>query len=164
MVESESEYLSINKLQVELKKNCKLGKKKDKIYLIPDEIVTPYVLKNACWDYEIIKFIKRNIKNNNNIFMDIGANVGLITKQLITSNIKKFLCFEPDKNTFECLEKNLTKKNNVSAYNFGLGLKRKNLKLYKNQMNSGDNSFIRKNRIYEICKINNINFFLKKKL
>jgi FkbM family methyltransferase len=164
LLESHLENLSIKKLAIELEKNCLLGKKKDKIYLIPDEIVTPYVLKNACWDYEIIQFIKRKIKNNNNIFMDIGANVGLITKQLLTSNIKikKFLCFEPDKNAFECLEKNLAKKNNVSSYNFGLGLKRKNLKLYKNQMNSGDNSFIRKNKIYEICKINNINFFLKK--
>ena len=28
LVESESKYLSINKLEVELKKNCKLGKKK----------------------------------------------------------------------------------------------------------------------------------------
>ena len=28
LVESESEYLSINKLEVGLKKNCKLGKKK----------------------------------------------------------------------------------------------------------------------------------------
>ena len=44
LVESESEYLSINKLEVELKKNCKLGKKKNKIYLIPDEIITPFVL------------------------------------------------------------------------------------------------------------------------
>ena len=96
--------------------------------------------------------------------MDIGANVGLITKQLLTSNIKikKYLCFEPDKNTFECLEKNLSKNNIISTYNFGLGLKTKSLKLYKNQMNSGDSSFVKKSRIYEICKMNNINSFLKK--
>jgi len=164
LLESNLKNLSIKKLVIELEKNCLLGKKKDKIYLIPDEIITPYVLKNACWDYEIIQFIIRNIKNNNNIFLDIGANVGLITKQLLVTNIKikKILCFEPDKNTFECLKKNLANSNIVNTYNFGLGLKTKSLKLYKNQMNSGDSSFVKKSKIYEICKINNINSFLKK--
>ncbi len=164
LLHSKMKNLSIKKLVIELQKNCLLGKKKDKIYLIPDEIVTPYVLKNTCWDYEIIQFIKKNIKNKNNIFMDIGANVGLITKQLFTSNIdiKKILCFEPDKNTFECLEKNLSNNKIVTNYNFGLGLKTMSLKLYKNKMNSGDSSFVKKTKIYEICKIKNINFFLKK--
>ena len=164
LLQSKLKNLSIKKLVIELQKNCLLGKKKDKIYLIPDEIVTPYVLKNTCWDYEIIQFIKKNIKNKNNIFMDIGANVGLITKQLLTSNIdiKKILCFEPDKNTFECLEKNLSNNKIVNNYNFGLGLKTMSLKLYKNKMNSGDSSFIKKTKIYEICKIKNINLFLKK--
>lgn len=164
LLQSKLKNLSIKKLVIELQKNCLLGKKKDKIYLIPDEIVTPYVLKNTCWDYELIHFIKKNIKNKNNIFMDIGANVGLISKQLLTSNIdiKKILCFEPDKNTFECLEKNLSNNKIVNNYNFGLGLKTMNLKLYKNQMNSGDSSFIKKTKIYEICKIKNINLFLKK--
>ena len=164
LLESKLKNISIKKLVIELEKNCLLGKKRDKIYLIPDEIITPYVLKNACWDYEIIQFIRRNIKNNNNIFLDIGANVGLITKQLLMTNIKikKILCFEPDKNTFECLKKNLANSNIVNTYNFGLGLKTKSLKLYKNQMNSGDSSFVKKSRIYEICKINNINSFLKK--
>lgn len=164
LLESKLKNISIKKLVIELEKNCLLGKKRDKIYLIPDEIITPYVLKNAYWDYEIIQFIRRNIKNNNNIFLDIGANVGLITKQLLMTNIKikKILCFEPDKNTFECLKKNLANSNIVNTYNFGLGLKTKSLKLYKNQMNSGDSSFVKKSRIYEICKINNINSFLKK--
>ena len=164
LLESKLKNLSIRKLVIELEKNCLLGKKKEKIYLIPDEIITPYVLKNACWDYEIIQFIKKYIRNNNNIFIDIGANVGLITKQLLASNIKikKYLCFEPDKNTFECLKENLSNNNIISTYNYGLGLKTKSLKLYKNKMNSGDSSFVKKSRIYEICKMNNINSFLKK--
>jgi FkbM family methyltransferase len=164
LLESKLKNLSIRKLVIELEKNCLLGKKKEKIYLIPDEIITPYVLKNACWDYEIIQFIKKYIRNNNNIFIDIGANVGLITKQLLVSNIKikKYLCFEPDKNTFECLKENLSNNNIISTYNYGLGLKTKSLKLYKNKMNSGDSSFVKKSRIYEICKMNNINSFLKK--
>ena len=154
LVESESEHLSINKLEVELKRNCKLGKNTDKIYLIPDEIVTPFVLKNKNWDYEIIKFIKKYKMKTNNVFLDVGSNIGLVSKQLIESNIKikKFLCFEPNKNSFECLKLNLSSKKEVNLYNFGLGLKNQNLKLYKNKMNSGDSSFLKKKEILRYVK------------
>jgi len=164
LVESNSKYLSINKLEIELKKNCKLGKNKEKIYLIPDEIMTPFVLKNNHWDYEIIKFIKKYKIKKNNVFLDIGSNIGLVSKQLIEANIKinKFLCFEPNKNSFECLKLNLSLNKKVNLYNFGLGLKNQNLKLYKNKMNSGDSSFIKKKVNFEICIIKNINSFFKK--
>ncbi len=163
LVESKSKNSSINKLEIELKNSCKLGKKKDKIYLIPDEIMTPFILKNGYWDYEIIKFIKKYSKKNS-IFFDIGANIGLITKQLIVSNIKfeKIFCFEPEKNSYECLKKNLSNNKIVNTYNFGLGAKNQKLKLYKNDMNSGDSSFVKKKKNYQICKINNINLFIKK--
>ena len=163
LIESKHENFSINKIEIELIKNCKLGKAKDKISLIPDEIVTPYVLKNKCWDYEIIKFIKKFKKKNDNIFLDIGSNVGLISKQILSSNlkIKKILCFEPNQNSFECLKQNLSNNKIVNAYNFGLGLKTSNLKLYKNINNSGDSSFIKKKGSFEICKIKNINSFFK---
>ena len=163
LVESDSEYLSINKLELELKKNCKLGKKKDKIYLIPDEIITPFVLKNKHWDYEIIKFIKKHKNKTNNVFLDVGSNIGLVSKQLIESDIKikKILCFEPNKNSFECLKLNLSLNKKVNLYNFGLGLKNQSLKLYKNKMNSGDSSFIKKKGNFDICKIKNINSFFK---
>ena len=163
LVESEFEHLSINKLEVGLKKNCKLGKNTDKIYLIPDEIVTPFVLKNKYWDYEIINFIKKYKIKTNNVFLDLGSNIGLVSKQLIESNIKikKFLCFEPNENSFECLKLNLSSNKKVNLYNFGLGLKNQNLKLYKNKMNSGDSSFIKKKGNFEICKIKNINSFFE---
>lgn len=163
LIESESEYLSINKIEVGLKKKCKLGKNTDKIYLIPDEIVTPFVLKNKNWDYEIIKFIKKYKTKPNNVFLDVGSNVGLVSKQLIESNIKieKILCFEPNKNSFECLKLNLSSNKKINLYNFGLGLKNQKLKLYKNKMNSGDSSFIKTKGNFEICKIKNINSFFK---
>ena len=161
--ESKPKNSCITKLEIELKKKCKLGNKNDKIYLIPDEIVTPYVLKKGCWDYEIINFINKHIKSKNNIFFDIGANVGLITKQLSAKNtkIKKFFCFEPNINSYECLTKNLSTNKLVNIYNFGLGLKNQKLKLYKNKMNSGDSSFVKKKGSYEICRINNINNFFR---
>ena len=163
LVESNSKYLSINKLEIELKKNCKLGKNKEKIYLIPDEIMTPFVLKNNHWDYEIINFIKKCKIKKNNVFLDIGSNIGLVSKQLIESNVKinKFLCFEPNKNSFECLKLNLSLNKEVNLYNFGLGLNNQNLKLYKNEMNSGDSSFVKKKGNFEICKIKNINSFFE---
>ena len=163
LVESSHQNFSINKIEIKLLKNCKLGKAKEKIYLIPDEIVSPYVLKNLCWNYNIIKFIKKFKKKNDNIFLDIGSNIGLISKQILSSNIKikKILCFEPNQNSFECLKLNLSNNQNVNLYNFGLGLKNNYLKLYKNINNSGDNSFINKKGSFEKCKIKNINSFFK---
>ena len=93
----------------------------------------------------------------------MGSNIGLVSKQLIESNVKinKFLCFEPNKNSFECLKLNLSLNKEVNLYNFGLGLNNQNLKLYKNKMNSGDSSFIKKKGNFEICKIKNINSFFE---
>ena len=104
---------------------------------------------------------------NNITLEDRNVVANYIKKNnVFTSNIdiKKILCFEPDKNTFECLEKNLSNNKIVTNYNFGLGLKTMSLKLYKNKMNSGDSSFVKKTKIYEICKIKKNKLFFKKKL
>ena len=46
------------------------------------------MLKNKHWDYEIIKFIKKHKNKTNNVFLDVGSNIGLVSKQLIESDIK----------------------------------------------------------------------------
>jgi len=161
---SSSKIATINNLELKLSKNCKIGKKNELIYLSPDEIITPYILKNGYWDYEKIKFIKKYSPKQNKIFFDIGANIGLITKQLINLNInfKKFFCFEPDTNSFECLKKNICKSKIVNVYNYGLSNKQMSLKLYKNKFNSGDSSFVKKSSHYEISKTKPINHFFNK--
>ena len=162
--ESSSKIGVINNFEITFKKNTYLGKKKDQIFLLPDEIISPYVLKYGYWDYEIIKFIKKYAPKNNLVFLDIGANIGLISKQLLCSKIKfeEINCFEPDITSFKCLKKNLNKFSNVNLYNFGLGKKNKKSKLFINPYNSGDSSFIKKGEYFSISKIVNINSFFSK--
>jgi len=106
-----------------------------------DEIITPRIFKNEQWDYFIIKFIKKNIKYKNNYFFDIGANVGLISRQLqkLDLKIKNYFCFEPEKNNFNILSKNLINKKTY-LYNFGLASKNKKTKIFDNKLNKSDKS------------------------
>lgn len=138
----------IDSLNLTLNNNTPLGKKNDKLILPLDEIITPRIFKNEKWDYFIIKFIKKNIKYKNNFFFDIGANVGLISKQLqnLNLNIKNYFCFEPEKNNFKILSKNLINKKTY-LYNFGLASKNKKTKIFVNKLNKSDNSIYLNNYV-----------------
>ena len=131
----------IDSLNLTLNSNTPLGKKNEKLILPLDEIITPRIFKNEQWDYFIIEFIKKNIKYKNNYFFDIGANVGLISRQLqkLDLNIKNYFCFEPEKNNFNILSKNLINKKTY-LYNFGLASKNKKTKIFVNKLNKSDNS------------------------
>lgn len=132
---------TINSLNLTLNNNTPLGKKNEKLILPLDEIITPRIFKNEQWDYFIIKFIKKNIKYKNNYFFDIGANVGLISRQLqkLDLKIKNYFCFEPEKNNFNILSKNLINKKTY-LYNFGLASKNKKTKIFDNKLNKSDKS------------------------
>ena len=131
----------IDSLNLTLNNNTPLGGKNEKLILPLDEIVTPRIFKNEQWDYFIIKFIKKNIKYKNNYFFDIGANVGLISRQLqkLDLKIKNYFCFEPEKNNFNILSKNLINKKTY-LYNFGLASKNKKTKIFDNKLNKSDKS------------------------
>ena len=138
----------IDSLNLTLNNNTPLGEKNEKLILPLDEIITPRIFKNEKWDYFIIKFIKKNIKYKNNYFFDIGANVGLISKQLqnLNLNIKNYFCFEPEKNNFKILSKNLINKKTY-LYNFGLASKNKKTKIFVNKLNKSDNSIYLNNYV-----------------
>jgi FkbM family methyltransferase len=138
----------IDSLNLSLNNNTPLGEKNEKLILPLDEIITPRIFKNEQWDYFIIKFIKRNIKYKNNFFFDIGANVGLISRQLqkLDLNIKNYFCFEPEKNNFNILSKNLINKKTY-LYNFGLASKNKKTKIFVNKLNKSDNSIYLNNYV-----------------
>jgi len=131
----------IDSLNLTLNNNTLLGEKNERLVLPLDEIITPRIFKNEQWDYFIIKFIKKNIKYKNNYFFDIGANVGLISRQLqkLDLKIKNYFCFEPEKNNFNILSKNLINKKTY-LYNFGLASKNKKTKIFDNKLNKSDKS------------------------
>ncbi len=139
---SKKSKFTIESLNLKIKSDSHIGKKNEKLVLPLDEIVTPRIFTEGKWDFYIIEFIKKNIKSKNNYFIDIGANIGLISKQLqnLKLNIKKYFCFEPELSTFKILKKNLQNKN-TQFFNFGLGTIDKKTKIFISDTNKSDNSF-----------------------
>ena len=157
---SNKSAFEIDFITLNIKKNTALGKKNDKLSLPLDELITPRVFNKEKWDYFIIKFIKNNIKFKTSVFFDVGANIGLISRQLQNLNlcIKKYYCFEPELNSFKILKKNLLEDKTI-FFNFGLSSKTKYTKMYINNLNKSDNSiYIEK---YKNKKNNYSNILLK---
>lgn len=168
LINSKSEYLEFKKIEIRIKKNCKLGKKNTILSTRIDQIITPNILKKGRWEYFTIDFILKCIKNKQQKFdfIDIGANIGLTTKQLINNNtyIKKFHCIEPEIVNFDILKSNLNGYKNVHFHNFALTNKKGGTQqIYLNKNNFGDYSLLKKSK-EESCLIKtlNINHFFKK--
>ena len=167
LLNSNSKYFDIEKIELKFKKDCKLGKKNTLINTKVDEIITPNILKNGKWEFFVIEYIKKIItsKNQKFIFIDIGANIGLISKQLINQKLKinKFFCIEPEKSNFGLLKINLSNIKKVFFYNLALTSKYiDHQNIYINKNNFGDYSLLKKSKKSKIVKCMNINLFFKK--
>ena len=65
------------------------------------------------------------------VIFDFGANIGLATLYLSKEfPDSKIFAFEPDVETFKVLQKNITKRNNVLAYNKAIGIESGELNFY----------------------------------
>ena len=158
---SNSNYFDYNKIELVIKKDCCLGVKNTKIQTRIDQIITPNILKKGKWDYFIIKFICKYIKNKTNqfSFIDLGSNIGLVTKQLYLKkpNIKNFHCIEPEKENYNILLNNLDSFKNVYTYNCALTNQESGIKkMYLNKNNFGDFSLL-KNSNKTTTYINTLN-------
>jgi len=147
---------------LKLNKNTALGRKGDMIYLPFDKYITWWVIKEGEYKHFLLKHISK-IKNNI-VFIDIGANTGLVSKQIY--NLKKdkvkIYSFEPDTLNYHCLAMNL--KGKATCNNFGLSDKNTQKNIYKFNDNHGKSSLIKKNKFdnYEKIKVRNINSELSK--
>jgi FkbM family methyltransferase len=100
------------------------------IYLCHDKVMFPYVNKFGYWENGLSKFISTHLNNSDekSIFLDIGANQGLVTLQVINgcNDLTKidFILIEPVLKFFTNLQKNFRSSNSIASYellNFGLG-------------------------------------------
>ncbi|MCL4384076.1 FkbM family methyltransferase [Patescibacteria group bacterium] len=75
---------------------------------------------------------------------DVGANIGYDTV-LLSKRAKKVYAFEPDKDNYKILVKNLTENTvtNVAAYQAAVGSKGGEITLYKSRENLGDHRVFR---------------------
>ena len=161
---SNSKYFEFNKVVLKIKRDSAFGKKNAFITSRIDQLITPNILKSGKWDYFIIEFInkyclKKKTKFN---FIDIGANIGLISLQLINTNryIKNYFCVEPDIQNYNILKENLSvnKTNNINTYNYALidGKNKKKQKIFIDKSNFGNYSLIKKNN-YQIDYVKSYN-------
>ena len=77
--------------------------------------------------------IIKNIIKEGDIVIDVGANIGFFTLffRSLVGNTGKIIAFEPEKNNFDILKKNIEINNlqNIEIHNLGLGSENKNLRM-----------------------------------
>jgi FkbM family methyltransferase len=157
LIKSKYEFLLPDHINFVLKKNTPLGKKGENIKLFFDQIITPNVIKNGSWDIFIVNFIKKFSKKKISYsFIDVGANIGLMSRQILNAGIKinSIFCFEPEINNFLLLKKNVGFFKESFFFNFALGSTNKDkAKLYLDSLNKGNYSLSKKNIKREYCNI-----------
>jgi len=168
LIKSKYEFLLPDHINFVLKKNTPLGKKGENIKLFFDQIITPNVIKNGSWDIFIVNFIKKFSKKKISYsFIDVGANIGLMSRQILNTGIKinSIFCFEPEINNFLLLKKNVGFFKESFFFNFALGSTNKDkAKLYLDSLNKGNYSLSKQNIKREYCniKIISANTIIKK--
>jgi FkbM family methyltransferase len=149
-------------LGLKINKKSTLGIKNEIVYMPFDKTLTWWVISEGAFKHFILNHVKKI--NEDFIFIDIGANVGLISKQI--SNIAKkrayIHCFEPNMLNFNCLELNVGKI--ATCYNFGLSNKNEKKTLYKLNDNHGHSTFLVNSSFdaKEECDLKDINIELNK--
>jgi FkbM family methyltransferase len=168
LIKSKYEFLLPDYINFVLKKKTPLGKKGENIKLFFDQIITPNVIKNGSWDIFVVNFIKKFSKKKISYsFIDVGANIGLMSRQILKTGIKinSIFCFEPEIRNFLLLKKNVGFFKESFFFNFALGnTKRDKAKLYLDPLNKGNYSLSKQNTKGEYCniKIINANTIIKK--
>ncbi len=128
---------------VELLEPGKLGASGDRLVMPLDGVIFPAVVKSGSWQGEEIDFLKSKVQGEDEYcLIDIGANVGLFTRQVLESGLKLKNCFclEPNAQNFSCLVQNLDRYQNVECFNFGLGDTSARQEFYADHSNCGNYS------------------------
>jgi FkbM family methyltransferase len=128
-----------------------LGKNKDYIVKIPDPITKKIICFNVTNRKTLVRAVTlfrkepvtidwiRTFKENE-IFFDIGANIGQFTIFAGIVSKCKIFAFEPESNNFQGLNKNILINNlnqKIEAYPIGISDKTKFTKLYLDQFFTG---------------------------
>jgi FkbM family methyltransferase len=141
---------------VKFSKNTILGKKNEKMYLVNDSFQSWNIINDQNYQNEFIKKIKSIInKKIKYDFVDIGANIGIMSKCLLNNKIKlsNTYCVEPNQENYFCLKNNLKDYKNIKYFNFALGTKKEDKKLFIDKNNMGNLSFY-----YEMVKRDKLGF------
>jgi FkbM family methyltransferase len=87
-----------------------LGASGSRLALPFDFAMLPYIARNHSWQAEELRFVTERVGDGHGYqILDIGANVGLFSRQLALklSRLSRIICVEADTGNFACLCHNL---------------------------------------------------------
>ena len=132
-----------NIVGLKFSKKTKIANKGEVIFLPNDVQITWQLMRYGELNYPISKIIKTKLNRKKKYtFIDIGANVGLVSRQVLNENknIEKFVCVEPVNTTYDCLQMNSSVLKNSKLFNFGLGIKNERKNIFIDKSNHGNAS------------------------
>jgi FkbM family methyltransferase len=112
------------------------------IELPVDRIIAPFVLDHGQWQAEELDFIGAHLSSRPAILIDIGANIGLVTRQLLhrLPQIAAAVCYEPQPTNFHYLQRNLAHLPQCHLVQAALGQTDGELQFYEDVSNAGNYS------------------------
>ncbi len=87
-----------------------LGRTGEAVLVPFDQVMLPFIVRDACWQVEELEFLTARIDAlQQYAVLDIGANVGLFTRQVSRrlTNVAQYLCVEADPSNYRALRFNL---------------------------------------------------------
>lgn len=121
-----------------------LGRAGDSLILPDDKIICPHVLRFAAWDYANIQAFCAHVdREKAYILLDIGANIGLFSRQIerCIPKLQKLICIEPDVANFRALQYNLAHiRDRVEFCNIALGDADEDREMFRDADNIGNYS------------------------
>lgn len=87
-----------------------------------DSIIFPQIITHQEWSLDNVNTLLHRITGENVGLVDVGANIGLFTRQALIASekISHAYCFEPKPSNFDLAKENLKYFPNASLFNFGL--------------------------------------------
>jgi FkbM family methyltransferase len=95
---------------LEITRDCALGSVGETLILPKDKVISPAVLSAAEWEYSLIERVSSRLNRSRSYtLLDIGANIGLFSRQLLKRSpiFKRVICVEPHPENFAMLRYNL---------------------------------------------------------
>jgi FkbM family methyltransferase len=112
------------------------------IELPMDEVIAPFVLDHGQWQSEELDFFGAHLPDGRCVLVDVGANIGLITRQLLhrLPAIVSAVCYEPHPGNFQLLARNLSHLPQCRLVQAAVGTAEGQLTFYEDKRNAGNYS------------------------
>lgn len=112
------------------------------LHLPCDQTMGLHTLKDGCWDLVKVHWVEQALDGISDevAIIDVGANFGLTTRQLLSDNekIKLAFCYEPHPHHYELMKCNIGGVRDVRLIPHGLAPKAATVTMYREDCNFGN--------------------------